>query len=142
MPSIFQRLFGSKKTLAQQHGEQGEKAARRYLKKQGLTYLISNFRSDKCEIDLIFRDKRCMIFVEVKTRSSEEWTRPAAAVDADKRHNLSRCALDYMKLLRNPRVPMRFDIVEVLLKDGKVDQIRHIPNAFPLTAPLRYADFT
>ncbi len=64
---------------------------------------------------MIFRDDDCLVFVEVKTRSSEDWTRPAAAVDARKRRLLSQTALDYLRLLKNPPVKIRFDIVEVLL---------------------------
>jgi putative endonuclease len=44
----------------------------------------------------------CLVFVEVKTRSSEDWVRPAAAVDADKRRHLSLAALDYLRRLGNP----------------------------------------
>ena len=76
--------------------------------------------------------------MEVKTRSSEEWSRPAAAVDARKRRLLSQTALDYLKLLKNPEVKFRFDIVEVLLADGAVREIRHLPNTFSLSKPYRY----
>ena len=62
----------------------------------------------------------------------------AAAVDARKRRLLSHTALDYLKLLRNPPVKIRFDIVEVLLTDGKVREVRHLPNTFALSAPYRY----
>ena len=79
-----------------------------------------------------------LVFVEVKTRSSEEWTRPAAAVNARKKKLLSGCALDYLRLLKNPEVKMRFDIVEVLLKSGEVSEIRHLPNTFNLSKPYRY----
>ena len=64
--------------------------------------------------------------------------RPAAAVDADKRRRLSQAALDYLRLLRNPPVKIRFDIVEVLLQDGKVDEVRHLPNTFAMEKPYRY----
>jgi putative endonuclease len=140
MMDFLKALFPSKKPIHQQYGEMGEKAARKHLQKLGLKYLTANYRSDHGEIDLIFREGHCMVFVEVKTRSSEQWTRPANAVDADKQQRISLGALDYMRLLKNPHVSLRFDIVEVLLKDGKIDQIRHISNAFPLSPPLRYAD--
>jgi putative endonuclease len=87
---------------------------------------------------LIFRDGDCLAFIEVKTRSSEDWTRPAAAVNSERRHRLSRCALDYLKLLKNPAVKIRFDIVEVLLTGGDVREIRHLPNTFPMAKPYRY----
>ena len=80
-----------------------------------------------------------LVLIEVKTRSSEEWTRPAAAVDKDKQRRLSLTALHYLRKLGNPPVKFRFDIVEVLLQEGRVREVRHLPNAFPLSAPYRYA---
>ena len=73
-----------------------------------------------------------------KPRSSENCTRPAAAVDARKRRLLSQTALDYLKLLKHPQVKIRFDSVEVLLRDGEVREVRHLPNTFTLTKPYRY----
>ena len=119
-------------------GELGERAAKKFLQQAGLKFLAANFRSERGEIDLVFRDGECLCFIEVKTRSSEEWTRPAAAVDARKRRLLSQTALDYLKRLKNPRVKIRFDIVEVLLADGAVREIRHLPNTFPMAKPYRY----
>jgi putative endonuclease len=119
-------------------GELGERAAKKYLQRLGLKFLTANFRSERGEIDLIFRDADCLVFIEVKTRSSEGWTRPAAAVDARKRRLLSQTALDYLRLLKNPPVKIRFDIVEVLLTDGVVEEIRHLPNTFPMAKPYRY----
>ena len=116
----------------------GEHAAKKHLRGLGLKFLTANFKSARGEIDLIFRDGDCLVFTEVKTRSSEAWTRPAAAVDARKRRLLSQTALDYLKLLRNPPVKIRFDIVEVLLTDGAVREVRHLPNTFTLSAPYRY----
>lgn len=120
-------------------GKIGERAAKKFLKKQGLKFLAANFRSEHGEIDLVFRDGDCLVFAEVKTRSSETWTRPAAAVDARKKKLLSQTALDYLKLLKNPEVKFRFDIVEVLLADGAVREVRHLPNTFSLSKPYRYA---
>ncbi len=100
--------------------------------------MAANFRSKRGEIDLVFREADCLVFVEVKTRSREDWTRPAAAVDGAKRRLLSQTGLDYLKLLRQPPIRVRFDIVEVLLEQGGVREVRHLPNAFSLTAPYRY----
>jgi putative endonuclease len=121
-----------------QHGELGELAAKKHLRGLGLEFLTANFRSRRGEIDLVFRDAECLIFVEVKTRSSGGWTRPAAFVNARKRKHLTLTALDYLKLLKNPEVKIRFDIVEVLLEKGKVHEIRHLPNTFEMTKPCRY----
>jgi putative endonuclease len=129
------------RTVAPEHlrrGKLGETAARRRLKRLGLKFLTANFKSDRGEIDLIFRDHDCLVFVEVKTRSSEAWTRPAAAVNARKRRLLTQTALDYLRQLKNPMVKTRFDIVEVLLTDGKVREVRHLPNSFPMEKPYRH----
>jgi putative endonuclease len=134
------RLGGDKKdlTLSARHGQLGERAAKKHLQKRGLKYLTANFRSKRGEIDLVFREDDCLVFVEVKARSSEDWTRPAAAVDTRKRKLLSQTALDYLRLLKNPPIKIRFDIVEVLLEGGVVTEVRHLPNTFTLTAPYRY----
>ncbi len=119
-------------------GDLGERAAKTHLRKQGLKFLTANFRSARGEIDLVFRDGDCLAFVEVKARSSEDWTRPAASVDARKRRLLTQTALDYLRLIKNPEVKIRFDIVEVLLTDGEVREVRHLPNAFSMAKPYRY----
>ncbi|MEI9962891.1 MAG: YraN family protein [Limisphaerales bacterium] len=132
------KFSGKEKPEHLRRGELGERAAKKFLQKSGLKFLAANFRSERGEIDLVFRDGDCLAFVEVKARSSEDWTRPAAAVNAERRRRLSQCALDYLRLLKNPPVKIRFDIVEVLLKDGEVFEIRHLPNTFAMAKPHRY----
>lgn len=132
------RWFRRKEPEHLRRGRLGERAARRHLQRRGLKFLTANFRSERGEIDLVFRDGDCLVFVEVKTRSSEDWTRPAAAVNARKRLLLSQCGLDYLKLIKRPQVKIRFDVVEVLLADGEVREVRHLPNTFQLAAPYRY----
>jgi len=119
-------------------GQLGENAAQSHLRAKGMKFLTANFRGKRGEIDLVFRDQDCLVFVEVKTRSSEAWTRPAQSVNAEKQRRLSRAALDYLKQLHYPEVRVRFDIVEVLLADDRVSEIRHLPNSFPLAKPYRY----
>jgi putative endonuclease len=138
LEKLKSKFAGKAKPEHLRRGELGESAAETYLKAQGLKFLARNFRSQHGEIDLVFRDQDCLVFIEVKTRSSEAWARPAAAVDARKRKLLSQTALDYLKLLKYPEVKFRFDIVEVLLKDGEVSEIRHLPNTFSLSKPYRY----
>ena len=131
-------LQGPEKPEHLRRGELGERAAKKHLQKLRMKFLTANFRSQRGEIDLIFRDDDCLVFVEVKARSSEDWTRPAAAVDARKKRLLSQTALDYLRLLKNPEVKIRFDIVEVLLANGEVREVRHLPNTFSLSKPYRY----
>jgi putative endonuclease len=124
--------------LTLQRGQAGERAAKRHLQKSGLKFLAANFRSKRGEIDLVFREKDCLVFVEVRTRTAGGWTRPAATIDAGKRLRLTRCAFDYLRLLKNPPIKIRFDVVEVLLEEGNIGEVRHLPNTFTLTAPYRY----
>jgi len=136
----YARGWLGKRTQAEHlvRGEVGENAAKKHLKRSGLKFLTANFRSARGEIDLIFRDQDCLVFVEVKSRSSETWRRPAAAVNVRKRLLLSQTALDYLRLLKQPQVRVRFDIVEVLLQEGAVREVRHLPNSFALSPPYRY----
>ena len=155
MKKLWQKLKAITATDEPEHlqrGRLGERAAKAFLQKQGMKFLAANFRSSRGEIDLIFRERcklpsgsfftrngtDCLVFVEVKTRSSETWTRPAAAVNARKKRLLSQTALDYLRLLKDPEVKMRFDIVEVLLTEGTVSEVRHLPNTFSLSAPYRH----
>lgn len=132
-------MFGRKEQPEHlRRGALGERAAKKYLQQEGLKFLVANFRSKRGEIDLIFRDQDCLVFVEVKTRSSEEWARPAAAVNARKKRLVSQTALDYLRLIKNPQVKIRFDIVEVLLDEGEVHEVRHLPNTFPMSPGMRY----
>lgn len=77
-----------------------------------------------------------LVFVEVKTRSSEKFGRPAEAVDRRKRRLIVRAAMHWLRLLDHPDVAFRFDIVEVI--DGPELEIRHITNAFNLPTPFHY----
>jgi putative endonuclease len=139
---LLERLkwWGRKEDLpvALRHGQLGERAARKHLQKKGLKYLAANFSEGRGEIDLIFREDDCLVFVEVKTRAAGGWVRPAGAVNARKRRLLTQCAFDYLRLLKTPPIKIRFDVVEVLLLDEAVTEIRHLPNTFTLSAPYRY----
>jgi putative endonuclease len=121
-------------------GARGEKAAAKYLRRQGYKVLLKNFRSGKTEVDIVARDKDWLVFVEVKTRETEQFGAPSEAVDRDKQRNLSKAALDYLRMLGNPRIHFRFDIVEVVIAGGakKPDDVRLIQNAFDLSEPFIY----
>ena len=119
-------------------GHLGERAAKDHLRQQGLKFLAANYAGRAGEIDLVFRDDECLVFVEVKARSRDSWTRPASAVDEAKQRRLSRTALQYLAEIGNPRVTFRFDIVEVILDADAVGEVRHLPNAFPLHHRHRY----
>ena len=140
MFQFIKKLYGGKREPEHlRRGRLGEVAAKRHLKSAGLKFLVANFKTKDSEIDHVFRDDYCLVFVKVKARTKCGCTRPAAAVDQRKRSLLSKAAREYVRQMRDPNVKFRFGIVDVLLVDGEVNEVRHIPNVFPLTKANRHA---
>ena len=99
------------------HGRIGEDMAHRYLQAHGCTVVARNYRtlSGNGEIDLVVWDGAKLAFVEVKTRSSEEFGPPEGAVDAEKRQRLQLAARDYVRRAEIAWRDTRFDIVSIVL---------------------------
>lgn len=120
-------------------GQQGEKLAARALKEQNYKILATNFRGRQGgEIDLVCReiDTNTLVFVEVKTRSTEQFGRPIDAVDKKKRRRIVRGAMAWLRMLDMPDIQFRFDVVEVIMDGGP--EIRVIQNAFGLPTGYFY----
>ncbi len=137
IPGSIRRLLGrqgGKTTAAHAVGLWGEKRAERFLREKKYKIVGRRVRiGRRDELDLVARDGKTLVFVEVKTRKSEEFGAPATAVDRRKRLALSRAAVAYLRALKFPRVSFRFDIVEVVGEpDDPTPAVRHIENAFPL----------
>ena len=97
--------------------------------------LYRNFRAPHGgEVDLVCRHKTALTFVEVKTRTSAAFGRPADAVGPDKQRLIQRGAMEWLRLLGRPKLKFRFDIVEVLLIEGKPPKLNVIENAFQMPA--------
>ena len=109
-------------------GGQGEADARAFLEEKGIKVLEMNFRRPTGEIDIIARQRRTIVFVEVKRRSSLRFGRPAEAVDRAKQGHILRTAALYLQENGLEDSPVRFDVVEVL-----PGEIRHIEGAFDAT---------
>jgi putative endonuclease len=109
------------------------------LQKNGYKVLYRNFlgRSGG-EIDIVARDGDTLVFVEVKTRTREDFGRPIEAVDAQKQKRISRGALAWLRLLDNPDILFRFDVVEIIIAEGAKPRIELVRNAFQLSAPYIY----
>jgi putative endonuclease len=130
---------------AQELGRMGEKLAARFLRNAGYKILLRNFRPAKGgEVDLVcrVRGRKELVFVEVKTRSSETYGAPADAVDWEKQRRIVLAARVWMSLLETEQarrlrpvktnedgVIVRFDVIEVLHKGGRWE-LRHWPDAF------------
>jgi len=94
-------------------GQLGENLAAQYLKQHGLTILDRNIRSQYGEIDLIVRDQDCLIFVEVKTRSSHKFGLPQAAVTPKKLEKITKVCQSYRQ--NHPKLPAaeRIDVIAI-----------------------------
>jgi putative endonuclease len=118
-------------------GALGEKLACRFLRKSGYKILYRNFRGRRGgEIDVVCRDRDTLVFVEVKTRSGEEFGRPFESIRAEQRERITRGGLAWLRLLDNPDILFRFDVVEVVLSETEAPKFELIRNAFQL--PDRY----
>lgn len=100
--------------------------------------LYRNFRAPRGgEVDIVCRDGDELVFVEVKTRSSRDYGSPASAVNREKQALIARGALAWLRLLDNPDIVFRFDIVEVVINAAGVSY-HVIRGAFQLPEPHRY----
>src|SRR5436305_11354738 len=135
----FSRWRSSLNSGHLRRGARGEKLACRFLKRSGYKVLLRNFRGRSGgEIDVVCRDDDTLVFVEVKTRTREDFGRPFEAVDRAKRKRISRGALAWLRMLDNPDILFRFDVVEVIIAgEGKL-RLELIKNAFPLSKPYLY----
>ena len=110
-------------------GIKGEEEAARFLARCGYAILDKNVRTRAGEIDLVAKEGKTLVFVEVKTRREED--SPEASVTPQKQRRLGRLAQHYLKWKRLGEVRCRFDVVAVTLDaQERVKAIRHLPGAF------------
>lgn len=112
-------------------GARGEEIAVAYLKRQKYRIIETNFRCRCGELDIIARDGKTLVFVEVKTRRTASYGLPQLAVTPFKQRQISKAALTYLSKNRLMEESARFDVVSVLLLDTS-PTVDHIKNAFDL----------
>ena len=110
-------------------GRRGERAAEKYLRRNGYRIVARNFRAAGAEIDLVAMDGETLVFVEVKTRRSRDAGAPEEAVDERKQTRMRRAAEVFAQRYRADEVEMRFDIAAVDAS-GKRLEIELLRNAF------------
>lgn len=108
-------------------GELGEYIAKNYLLSKGANILEMNYKIKTGEIDIIIRLNKEIVFVEVKSRTNLKYGYPSEAVNYKKIKKITDTAKYYILKNNLYNSPIRFDIVEVYLKDKKIN---HIVNAF------------
>lgn len=107
-------------------GERGEALAARYLEEQGLTVLSKNWRCPEGELDLVLTDGRALVICEVKTRTSDNFGPPAAAVDDAKAGRIRRLTRRWRAEFGVGHVDTRYDIVAILWPPGETPRISHL----------------
>ena len=111
-------------------GREGEDLAARFLTKQGYRLLERNYRTRSGEIDLIALHDGAVVFVEVKTRTSDAFGAPELAVNPRKQERMVKAALAYIKYNKLHQVPCRFDVVAITT--AAEQEVEHIRNAFEM----------
>ncbi len=101
-------------------GKTGEDIACRELRRRGYEILARRYRTRAGELDIVARDGAMIVFVEVKTRTSDAYGAPGEAVGPRKQHKLWLMATDYLLRRGWYDRPCRFDVVAITLdRDGR-----------------------
>ncbi len=138
------RFFREKEYSDPRHaaGARAENLAAKFLRKNGYKVLYRNFKPTKYgrggQIDLVCRDEETLVFVEVKSLRRAELQRPLDHLKADQERRISQGALTWLRLLNNPDISFRFDVVEVIFKEEAEPEFELIQDAFQLSKPYIY----
>jgi putative endonuclease len=112
-------------------GNYGEQVARDWLRSQGCKVLARNFKGPRRgEVDIVARDGKLLLFIEVKTRREGTRIRPLDAVDKSKQALVQRGANAWLKRLGTRDLPWRFDVIEVYVEEGKKPRVNQVRDAF------------
>ena len=110
-------------------GRLGEDIARKYLEQKGYIIIDQNYKNKYAEIDLIAQDGDGLVFVEVKTRTGEQFGMPEQSINRDKMLRLIRNARAYMAIKNQNNMNYRIDAVCIVLDRNKeIERIDHYQN--------------
>jgi len=115
-----------------QTGKKGEDIAVAYLKSAGYRIVERNYKCLFGEIDIVAKDGDIVVFIEVKSRKSDEFGDPQVAVGLEKQKKISKISLKYLEEKHLYPCNARFDVVAIkMLPSG--NKVELIQNAFELT---------
>ncbi len=109
-------------------GLKGEQAAKRYLRKKGYQILATNYQCRFGELDLVAKDKTCLVFCEVKTRSPGMIAPPQESVTYTKQQKMIKTAQFYIAEHRCGDMEMRFDVLAVTADERCRLSVEHLEN--------------
>lgn len=124
-----QRLLGVKRNGVDSLGDRGENVAAKHLRMLGYRILIRNWECKFGEVDIVARDGKMLVFVEVKTRKDSD-PEPEEQVNLEKQRQITKCADYYLTRYSNIQPAVRFDVVSVVWPRNQEPIIRHIEDAF------------
>ncbi|SHM09749.1 putative endonuclease [Caldanaerovirga acetigignens] len=111
-------------------GDMGEKYALDYLKANNYEIVKVNYRSRYGEIDIIAKENNTLVFIEVKTRTSDAFGRGMEAVDIRKQRKIRLVSLNFLNEYDEFVYNLRFDVIEIKMANGTLKELTHIINAF------------
>ncbi|MCR4430156.1 MAG: YraN family protein [Tepidanaerobacteraceae bacterium] len=111
-------------------GAMGEKRALEFLKRNNYHILAGNYRCRQGEIDIIAKQGSTLVFVEVKTRSSLAFGLGMEAVNHSKQQKIRKAAMNFLNDNKVGFTDLRFDVIDIVMKDHDSAEIIHIKNAF------------
>lgn len=113
-------------------GKLGEDLACAELQRRGYAVIDRRYRTRFGEIDIVCRDHGAIVFVEVKTRTTDRFGGAAEAVTVPKQRRIAQMAVDFLSRRGLGDCRCRFDVVAVLLAGGTT-HIDVFENAFDLS---------
>ena len=120
-----------RKRSTKEIGDAAERHAQRLLKRSGYRILDTNYRAAGSEVDIVASKGAAIVFVEVRSKSTDRFGSPRQSIGRTKQRRLTRAAIAFLKSRRLSNTSWRFDVVEVILRpDGEVASAEIIENAF------------
>ena len=126
-PSTRQSLSEKPKD---QLARMGEESATQYLLSKGYSVLHRNIRFPEGELDIVAKLSKTLIFVEVKTRATDKFGFPEQSISESKQRRQVAMANRFISICRLWKVPVRFDVVSVVIPPGQLPNVEHFENAF------------
>ena len=113
-------------------GRRGELIAKDFLLKKGLSFVKANYRFERAEIDLIFKDpkEKSLVFVEVKTRTNKSFGEPEESVIPAKMEQIRKAAMGFASEHNEfDEFFLRLDVITIMIHGDRIE-VNHIENAF------------
>jgi len=117
-------------TYQQEIGNFGEKIAADYLIEKGYLLLDRNYHTRYGELDLVMLEDGIVVFVEVKTRTSETFGHPEESITPSKLEHLQNAGLLWLQAHPESSDDWRIDAISILMhRNGNIQDIKHFINA-------------